>query len=287
MIFELLLRKQPAGPFRSIVRFVSTLAVGLTVSIGWIAAEETEPRTKDAGDAAKAAKELKLPGLEIDVAGRQVDVDATVCLREGFLELLACTKQTKEHESIVAVEAKPSHIHAALLLLGAKPGNPAIQKRVGGIDGHWVDIAPRGQEIEVYLVFKDEKGEMKEHPVNEFISRGPEDVVDDGGEGAEQVKFPTHSFLFAGSHLYKEGDAPPQYLCDQSGNVISISTFGDELLCLPGVHAKDNGSLVWEVDPTHLPPLDTKVILRLKPKFEEEAEEKAPDAETPEAAEGE
>jgi hypothetical protein len=40
-----------------------------------------------------------------------VDVEAKVCLREGLLELVACTKDTKEHESLVVVEAKPSHIH--------------------------------------------------------------------------------------------------------------------------------------------------------------------------------
>jgi hypothetical protein len=55
-------------------------------------------------------------------------------------------------------------------------------------------------------------------------------------------------------------------LADGSGDVISLSTFGDEVLCLPDVHGHANGGLMWEVDPTPLPALETKVTLRLRPR---------------------
>ena len=51
-----------------------------------------------------------------------MDVNATVCLREGLLELVACTQGSKEHESIVSIAGRPIHIHTALLLFGARPG---------------------------------------------------------------------------------------------------------------------------------------------------------------------
>ena len=41
---------------------------------------------------------------------------------------------------------------------------------------------------------------------------------------------------------------PRKYACEYSGNVISISTFGDELLCLPGIHGHANDELAWEVN---------------------------------------
>jgi hypothetical protein len=47
--------------------------------------------------------------------------------------------------------------------------------------------------------------------------------------------------------------------------VISIATFGDEVLCLPEVHSSENGALMWSIDPTHLPALGSKIILRLRP----------------------
>jgi len=68
-----------------------------------------------------------LPGLVVDFQNRCVDIKATICLDEGMLELIACTKETKEHESIVTITARPMHVHTALLLLGANNGKPASE----------------------------------------------------------------------------------------------------------------------------------------------------------------
>lgn len=222
-------------------------------------------------------EELVMPGMKIMIKKGYVDVDAKVCLAEGLLELIACTKDSKEHESLIMVEPKAAHIHAALLLIGAVPGNPAMRKEVETPDGpRWVDIPPRGQEIDVFLVFNNKEGKPEEHPISKFLIRGEDDPYGPKSEEPEKQEnraFPTHTFLFTGSHVFKDGESDPVYLADESGDVISLSTFGDELLALPGVHANDNERLVWAVDPTHLPELETKVILRLKPKKPAAAEE--------------
>jgi hypothetical protein len=243
-------------------------------------AEEAKPdeATKQAAVDVGNLEELKLPGIKIHTKERYVDVDATVCLTEGFLELIACTKDSKEHESVIAVNAKPSHIHASLLLIRAQPGNPAMAQKLE--DGGWLDIPPRGSEIDVFLVVKDEKGETKERPISDFIVRAQEEDIYGPNAvkkpAAERGRFPTHTFLFAGSQLYKDDAGQARYISDQSGNVISLSTFGDELLCLPGKHSQENDALSWEIDSTHLPALGTKVLLRLRPKQQEKA---VPDAE--------
>jgi hypothetical protein len=215
--------------------------------------------------------------MKILVKKGYIDVEAKICLTEGMLELLACTKDSKEHESLIAVVPKAAHIHAALLLIGAQPGNPAMRKEVETEDGpRWIDLEPRGQEIDISLVFNNEAGEPVEHPIKEFLIKSAEESFEPKPEeknNKENRAFPTNTFLFVGSHVFKDGEADPVYLADESGNVISLSTFGDELLALPGVHANDNQGLVWSVDPTRLPPLDTKVILRLKPKKPAAAEE--------------
>src|ERR1043166_8218583 len=41
------------------------------------------------------------PGVRIDWEQKAVEIDARVVLREGPLELFACSPQTKEHESIL------------------------------------------------------------------------------------------------------------------------------------------------------------------------------------------
>lgn len=252
-------------------------AAALVMGLGLLpisGAEEAKPNDTAKPPVADIGtrEKLKLPGLTIHTKQRYVDVDATVCLDAGFLELIACTKGSKEHESIISVDAKPSHMHAALLLLGAQPGNPGMAKKLE--DGGWLDIPPKGSEVDASLVFKNEKGELKERPISEFIMRGQEgdvygpDAVETPPE--KRGRFPTSTFLFAGSQLYKGEDGKATYLSDGSGNVISLATFGDELLCLPGKHSHENSSLAWEINPTHLPAVGTKVILRLRPKQPEQ-----------------
>ena len=264
------------------VRGYSTTAA-LVMALGLLpisGKEEVKPDDAEKPPAVDVGtrEELKLPGLTVYSKERYVDVDATVCLDAGFLELIACTKDSKEHESIISVDAKPSYIHAALLLLRAQPGNPSMAKKLE--DGSWTHMPPSGSDVDASLVFKNEKGELKERPISDFIMRGQEEDV----YGPDAVKTPpeergrflTSTFLFAGSQLYKGEDGKARYLSDQSGHVISLATFGDELLCLPGKHSHENSALAWEVDPTHLPALGTKVILRLRPKQPEQA---APDGE--------
>ena len=212
-----------------------------------------------------ALEKLKLPGVKINLEEKSVDVEATVCLTAGTLELIACRQNTKEHESILTINATAMHVHTALLLLGAKPGNPAM--RMPREDGGWVDMPPSGALVDVFLVFQNESGKTVERPISDFLVTNTEyEAAPD-----KRTRFPTHSFLFAGSHLVGESDGPRQYVSDHSGNVISIATFGDELLCLPDVHSHENGSLLWQVDDTYLPAVDSKVTLRLRPQIEKES----------------
>ena len=120
--------------------------------------------------AAAAVSRLKFPGVTINVQERCVDVESSVCLHRGALELVACTKGTKEHESIVAIEAKPVHLHAALLLLGAKPGSPATRQQLGDQAGRWIDVPPSGGPVDVFLMLKGKEGKMVEHPISDFIA---------------------------------------------------------------------------------------------------------------------
>jgi hypothetical protein len=234
-------------------------------------AQGRRPTTKPAAEPASkpARKEFKLPGLVINFQQRCVDLEGAVCLRQGLLELIACTKGTKEHESIVVIKARPMHIHVALLLLGAKNGNPAMRKPTNEKGTRWIDIPPKGDPVGVYLVFKGKTGKMVERPISDFVApaeRKPDEKVGaKNGDATKDLKF-SHTFLFAGSLLRRQGPGPRKYLSDLSGNVISVVTFGDELLCLPGVYGQGNDSLMWRVDPTDLPEIGTKVTLRLRPK---------------------
>lgn len=214
-------------------------------------------------------KKLKLPGIQIHAEGGFIDVESEVCLDGGALELVACTKDSKEHESLIAVLAEPVHIHMALLLIGAEPGNPATQKQVGeGENKRWMFLPARGQKVHVSLVIAEDGGKPVERPIANFIQRIEDEIEiieNQNGRGKQDRSFPTSEFLFVGSHLIERGDGPRRYLAAESGNVISISTFGDEMLGLSEMFEHANGSLVWEINTDLLPKLGTKVTLRLKP----------------------
>lgn len=240
---------------------------------------EDNPEASKLDALKKAIERLNLPGVTIDPEEWCVDVESEVCLHHGLLEFIACTKGSKEHESIITIKAKPRDIHTALLLLGAKPGSPAHQKAGNEERTRWISVPPSGHPVEVSLVVPGQDGKGKEREIKDFVAgrENPDDAShfepNDSNEEApeNEDRFPTNTFLFAGSILENlaEGQKGPRtYLADMSGSVISISTFGDELLCLPGIHGQGNDTLRWSVDPTHLPKVGEKVILRLRPKRE-------------------
>ena len=240
-------------------RFNFVLGIFLFSCFGW----SGEPALKLSPEATKALRKLNLPGIKLNLKERCVDVNATICLHKGLLELVACTKGTKEHESILSVAARPMHIHTAMLLMGASPGTPAMGKVQEGVRTRWVPVEPAGDSVCVSLVFAESKGKPQEYPIQKFISPAQPDEISGIPANKKLATFPA-SFLFAGSHLVENGAGPRKYVCEQSGNVISISTFGDELLCLPGIHGHQNDGLAWQVNANGLPGIGEQVILRLR-----------------------
>jgi uncharacterized protein YbaR (Trm112 family) len=88
-------------------------------------------------------------------------IKTKVVLREGLLEMLCCPVQTKEHESVLAVDAQAYVIHAGLLVLGAKPGTP-VQ--------YFPDFKPpTGQKIAMFLSWKDDKGNEQRMPAQQWV----------------------------------------------------------------------------------------------------------------------
>jgi len=69
-----------------------------------------------------AQRVLKFQNMQVDLTARKITLDTAVCLRQGQLELLLCKNDTKEYESILHTNARPAHLHAALLALGLMPG---------------------------------------------------------------------------------------------------------------------------------------------------------------------
>lgn len=110
------------------------------------------------------------PGVRVDLRGGEVEVDAEVVLREGFLELLACSPGTKEHESILRVRAKPSDIYRGIGMLGLPDGTPPRWD-----EKSQTAYPPRGTPVEV-LVRWQRDGKTVEDDARDWMKRKDKDA---------------------------------------------------------------------------------------------------------------
>ena len=259
--------------------FNGTVANAMKLMGDDIAVGATNPsadsQSKKGLKAQPSSRTFTLPGIKINLHEKTIDLDATVCMDSGPLELVACGEGTKEHESIVALKSRAMHIHTALLLIGANHGHPAIRRPKVGESGIWENLPPKGDSLEVWFLITDQKDGVTEKPITEFVIQTkdrPDEVngsIVNSPQDQERIRigeaqrFPNH-FLFAGSQLLNTKSGPRRYLADQSGNYISIATFGDEVLCLPFLESKINDALTWQIKPNTLPKVGTEVTLRLK-----------------------
>ncbi|MEC9373454.1 MAG: hypothetical protein VYC34_06390, partial [Planctomycetota bacterium] len=95
------------------------------------------------------------PHVRVDVERGLVELEGSVPIVANdpeapvvYLELIACIPDTKEHEVVVVTGARPSHVHAALLMIGLEPGRPGFYTWEGEeLTAH----APEGDPVIVEL----------------------------------------------------------------------------------------------------------------------------------------
>lgn len=197
------------------------------------------------------------PGVSVRVNPPTVEIESIRCLDVGFLEQIACSPNTREHEALVVVMAKPSHIHAAMLMAGFEPGAPG--KWIYHDEEKRIEVRPpTGPKVRVMMRYEKD-GKTIEEPAVKWIR-------DHLGEQT----FPDKPWIFAGS-LFAENPefmGPGEhYVADETGSIIGLVTFGDELLGYSEVIAdqEDVTPAEWEVDDRAAPPVDTKVTIVITP----------------------
>ena len=193
-----------------------------------------------------------------------VIVDGQISLREGMLEMFACTRNTKEHESIVSANTKAFLVHAALLRLGAEPGTP-----VQFVPEYQ---PPTGTEIEITVEWQDEAGAKKTARAQDWV------------QNMKTKEAMPHPFVFAGSRFWTDPESGKQYYQAEGGDFICVSNFSTAMLDIPVPSSQSNEELAFQAFTERIPPLGAPVRLVLKPKLEKPRE--ASNAERDSKAEG-
>jgi hypothetical protein len=213
-----------------------------------------KPAAHPFGDPPGAKRLDPKANVWFDVEKKLVIADGYVCLREGQLEMFACLKGTKEHESVVAVDGKAYYIHAGLLAVGARPGSP-------------VQFDPKykpasGTEIEVLVLWVDKAGKQQQAKAQEWIRQ------------AETKKIMSFPWVFAGSGFWFDETTGREHYQAEGGDLICVSNFPSATLDIPVKSSQGNIELLFEANTAAIPPLKTPVRLVLRPKFKP-GEEKA------------
>jgi hypothetical protein len=230
-------------------------------------APEKEPPTSEAaqnasdpvlpGEKAEAPAEPPRLGLTrlgrdedvwIDEKAREVVMVGQVCLINGPLEMFACPRRTKEHESVISIKTKASTVHAGLLALGAVPGHPAIF-------GDAFKPA-EGPVIEVLLEWKDAAGKVQKGRAQDWIRNRKT------GESLES------EWVFAGSKEFRDDRTGEVFYMADDGDMICVSNFSDAMLDLTVESSETMNRLDFEAFTERIPPKKTPVVVSLRVKLE-------------------
>ena len=199
------------------------------------------------------------PGVRVDLGAKTVEFDGFVPIDAHsdatphvYLELMICSPDTREHESLVVTKVKPSHIHAALLMIGLQPGKPGSWDVE---DGAMTFVAPEGDPVKMEFVWNDPDGASHTDDPSSWVKNV-----------ATGERFPSKPFIFAGSKFVTRGGAEV-YDADGAGTVAGLTTFGSELLAWPTVisHEAAVETPVWIADRATTPKAGTEVTVRLRP----------------------
>jgi hypothetical protein len=183
------------------------------------------------------------PGIRIDWGRRQVLVAGEVVLREGALELFACSPQTREHESIVCAAARPLHVYQALGLIGLEPGEPSYYEE----DMKTYHPA-RGAPVEIEVRYTRD-GRTIQHPIEEWMRNAQDDRPLD-----------RQPWVFSGAFVMDD-----TFAADPEGTVVAVVDFPSAVIALPKYHSASNEALWLEPATERIPPVGSACTLIFKP----------------------
>lgn len=178
--------------------------------------------------------------LWIDVDKKQVIVGGWICLRAGLLEMFACPRNTKEHESVVAVRARPELVHAALLALDIEPGRPAR------FDPEYAPA--EGPKIEIMVRFIRD-GQIEEVRSQEMVRY------------LRDKKILDYPWVFAGSQFVEDPENKRRFYAANLGSFVCVSNFPDATFDIPTRSSEEFSFLMFEANTEKIPPLGTRVLL--------------------------
>lgn len=203
------------------------------------------------------------PHLRIDRESRTIELDGIIPIdahakptTKVYLEVIACSPDSKEHEALILTRAKASHLHAALLLLDLQPGRPGAFEWK---DKQLTSTPPAGPALDITFIYTDKDGRETQARPADWV------IVESTGQHLSDSD-PPGRFLFAGSKFITTGTGE-RYRADDDGTMIGLTTFGTETIAWSHVYSpqSDLQEPDWIADRDRIPPCNTPVTVRIRP----------------------
>ncbi|HOW96455.1 MAG TPA: YdjY domain-containing protein [Kiritimatiellia bacterium] len=179
-----------------------------------------------------------LGSVRVDPTTRTVLATGWVNQVSGAIELLACGKGGKTHESVFVLDLNPLDLQTGLLLLGLKPGTPPEGLGQPGAAGPALDI----------WVDWELKGKRRSLPAERFIRNV------ERNRPLKQIPW-----LFTGS-MFEDGEF--KALAEES----LVVTYWDPWAIVNIGDPAGSNDEILVVNDKLVPPLNTPVTLRFRPR---------------------
>lgn len=249
---------------------VCAAALVAMAGLGGFGEPPVEP-AKEARPAADAGPAEVFPFVRVDREARAIEIDAEVPIDahqfdaktgkrlDVFLEVVLCSRDTKEHEALAVTRARPSDVHAAVLLLGLEPGRPGAWSADPSTK-RMTPTEPLGPELEVMMIYDLPSGERVRVPAASLARRVP------GGETLAEAANVSGGWVFAGS-VERERQGAKVYAADDEGTIVGLTTFGTETVAWRGMYSPQESVQAPEWAAAEaLPARGTKVVVRISAK---------------------
>jgi hypothetical protein len=197
-----------------------------------------------AGDAHPALTRLSpTEAIWFDPLQKELVVGGKIVLTAGPLELLACPVGSKEHESIIAVQASPRLIYTGLLAIGLQPTETAGPPET--------PPAIPASQVCIRIRWEHADGNARQSDAREWV------------RSIQTGKSLSAHWVFRGGGFFKTSPNGSLTAIDDGSDLICVANFPRAMLDLPLSSPTDNGLLLYEAFTERIPPIGTPVEIVL------------------------
>jgi hypothetical protein len=193
--------------------------------------------SSDASVTKISATEYKIGSLLLNSERREVYIQGNVNMKKGMIELLACGRTGKLHESVLVLDLVPHELHVALLLLGLEPR--------GNLKYQGDPTTPEGDSVEIYV-------EWNENGVTKKV-RGEDMVYNLAGKKTMERT----PWIFTGSRVMNG-----VYRADIEQSI--VTTYHDPMTVLDNPLKEGGDDTLYKVNEDLVPAKGTPVRLTIR-----------------------